>query len=530
MTIDSTPEAEPRVLVTPEDLIGFVIAERYRLDSLVGEGGMGVVFRSHQPGLHRDIAVKLLKPSGVQGPKREERFQREIAIIAALSHPNIVRVFDSGVDERLGLHYIAMELVDGVSLDKVLRNHTVQPELALEICYQMCGALTEPHAHGIIHRDIKPENTLISVMSDETIQVKILDFGIARSHTADGGRLTTTGVVMGTPRYMSPESVQGGELDARTDLYAVGVILYEMFVGRVPFAGTTPVATMIEHVTKPAPSLDEAVPGFKYPEISALVKALLAKAPNDRPASAREVRDRIDAIRDKYGFGRLRVRRGHPLGALLPWLADAEGNDEVEDEFAGSYDATAPMREGSQATDSSMIPVPARVARAHFKEMGWSKPLPDVSTELAAVTEAVSLDAGEVPKRANNGLVVALGVAVVLAALVLAFLLQSDPEPVTISVTPEAHEAPVTAVQAAEEVKVSAVDKVVVAADAGSDTGDVGGAVASEVVERPVVKDKPTNKVREVKPPEKVEEKVEQKPEPPKVDAVQQGLEWLEKN
>jgi len=513
----NTESDEPRVLLAAEDLIGFQIADRYRLDAVVGEGGMGIVFRSREPKLQRDIAIKLLKPGGVQGAKRLERFQREIEIIAGLSHPNIVRVFDSGIDERLGLNFIAMELVDGVSLDRVLKHKTVIPELALEIVYQMCAALTEPHALGIIHRDIKPENTLVTVMSDATIQVKILDFGIARSHDADGGRLTTTGVVMGTPRYMAPETIQGSSVDARTDLYSVGVILYEMFSGRTPFVGVTPVATMIDHVTKPAPRLDETVHNFAYPKIVELVTRLLAKEPGHRLKSARDVREAIDQIRDEYGFGRLRVTPGDTMTALLPYLRDSnETTEEFDDQNANSFESTMPMGSGDVAreTDSSMIAVPAAVARSHFMEMGWSKPLPDASNEIAAVKDPLPTSSYEhplPPKAASRPWWLAIPVVLALGAIAW-FLTRPAPTPVDLKPTPPAVEEPV--LTAPLEV---VQEPEVVLDDAGQDAAD------EIVFEEPVAVEKPPIRKRpaEVKPEPKPEK------EPAKVDEVKEGLDWL---
>jgi len=503
-----TEVEERQVLLTAEDLLGFQIADRYRLDAVLGEGGMGIVYKSHEPKLKRDIAIKLLKPSGVQGAKRLERFQRELAIIAGLSHPNIVRVFDSGMDGRTGLHFIAMELIDGVSLDKVLKNHTVLPAMALEIIYQMCGALTEPHAHSIIHRDLKPENTVITVMSDATIQVKILDFGIARAHSTDGGRLTTTGVVMGTPRYMAPESVQGGTIDARTDLYSIGVILYEMLSGRTPFGGITPVATMIDHVTKPAPRLDEAVHNFAYPKIVELVRSLLEKDPTQRIDSARAVRETIDAIRDEYKFPRLKIDLGDTMTALLPYLEDFDGvKNEIEDRV-GSYESTLPMGH-EQNTDSSMIPIPAAVARDHFKEMGWSRPLPELEAVVPEVDDGpiISDPSSRRPAVVALAVLLLLGVGIWLAT-------RDTPEPIELK--GDSIEEVVTKPEPVEPEKIVAV---------GADTTDP--------MPNPIEPDIKPETEPDIEPVAPTVSKTTKTPkskdkeEPKKVDEVKEGLEWL---
>jgi|GEM_PF-6811011 len=317
-----------RVLVSPEELIGYAIDGKYRLDSIIGGGGMGVVYRSTQQNLNRPVALKLLKLTEGNFDKSVERFKREIDIVAQLTHPNIVRVFDSGVDPELGLHYIAMELIEGVSLDRLIAQWRLKPQLSVEIARGICEALTEPHRLNIIHRDIKPGNILLTVRSDDTLGVKVVDFGISRSTQVEpDARVTSTGEVIGSPQYMAPEAARGVEIDARTDLYAVGVLLYEMISGQPLFQAPTPILLMLRHLREPAPSLHELNPGdLNLNEaipaaLSTLVDRLLAKSPDDRPASAREVLRELDAIRAAHNLYLPRLNSSaSPIAALRPWM------------------------------------------------------------------------------------------------------------------------------------------------------------------------------------------------------------------
>jgi eukaryotic-like serine/threonine-protein kinase len=313
----------PRIVMSLRDLVGTELDGRYLLRKVLGEGAMGVVFRATQLSVGRDVAVKLLKLEQFRSQDSYERFQREMSIIGGLKHPNVVSLLDSGRDERLGVFYIVMELVDGVSLGDLIYDppRPAKVEFALEIIYQICGALTEPHRRGIIHRDIKPDNVLLVPMSDETLQVKVVDFGVARA--ADGqDRVTATGVVVGTPAYMAPELCQATPIGPATDLYAVGVMLFELITGAVPFEANSSMAVIIKHIQEQPPLLTAKLKGdFPYPEIVSLVQHLLAKRVADRPANALDVRERIDEIRERYQLRRVRVSGGaSPRRAFEPWL------------------------------------------------------------------------------------------------------------------------------------------------------------------------------------------------------------------
>ena len=229
---------------------------------------MGVVYKAQQISTNREVALKIVKLD-LGDDARIERFQQEIDIISQLSHPNVVRVFDTGTLPGHDLLYVVMEYIDGISLGDVLWHKHAEDqyfkcrtrvEFALEVIYQLCAALTEPHRVEIIHRDIKPENIILAPSSDETIQVKVLDFGIARvlneKSTTARKKMTDARVpFVGTPHYMAPEQVARSQYDARTDLYAVGVILYEMLTGQYPFDDDNVLALLLRKTQNSPPPL-----------------------------------------------------------------------------------------------------------------------------------------------------------------------------------------------------------------------------------------------------------------------------------
>jgi len=278
-------------------MIGAVLNNRYRLDAELGRGGMGVVYRGHDLLLGRDAAVKLLNRAGLT-PEGRSRLLREAQAVAKLNHPNIVTLYDAG--EADDVPYIVMELLSGHSLYE--RKPANMDEL-LQVARQVCAALEHAHEHGIIHRDLKPENViLISQRSGSAngqaggdLRVKLTDFGLARSITS---RQTTEGGMVGTVFYLPPEQAMGAELDGRADLYSLGVMLYELAAGRLPFAGDDPLTVIAQHLHAPA------VPPSTYnPEIpgalESLIIKLISKQPEDRPASAAAVGHILERIARK---------------------------------------------------------------------------------------------------------------------------------------------------------------------------------------------------------------------------------------
>jgi serine/threonine-protein kinase len=314
-------------LLTLRNLVGHTISGAYRIDGVIGEGGMGIVFDANQLKLDRMVALKVLKLDGPNAQEAFARFEREIAILSNLSHPNIVRVLDSGHDPELDLYFIAMDRVSGEPLADLTDGYRLAPALALDIVYQIAGALAQPHSEGVIHRDLKPDNVLLEVVADETLQVRLVDFGIARAFSADK-KLTATGVVVGTPHYMAPELVREKELDRRTDIYALGVMLHELLTGTLPFDGGNFMQIGFKHVQSPIPTLASKVDGFDMPDLEQLLATMMAKEKEDRFESVAELRRAIEQVIDNNGFPRVRVDPNLPPAEAIEHLrvpVDSQG-------------------------------------------------------------------------------------------------------------------------------------------------------------------------------------------------------------
>ncbi|MFF2406216.1 protein kinase [Streptomyces sp. NPDC058092] len=285
--------------------IGGVVGDgRYRMTHRLGRGGMAEVFAAEDVRLGRTVAVKLLRSDLAEDPVSKARFTREAQSVAGLNHHAIVAVYDSGEDVVGGqtVPYIVMELVEGRTIrDLLLQAEAPPPEQALIIVSGVLEALAYSHQHGIVHRDIKPANVIIT----NSGAVKVMDFGIARALHGAQSTMTQTGMVMGTPQYLSPEQALGKAVDHRSDLYATGCLLYELLALRPPFTGETPLSVVYQHVQDiPVPPSEvlHAVP----PELDGLVMRSLAKDPDDRFQSAEEMRGLI-----QYGLQMLQVQGSH---------------------------------------------------------------------------------------------------------------------------------------------------------------------------------------------------------------------------
>ncbi|HOU53673.1 MAG TPA: protein kinase [Myxococcota bacterium] len=310
-----------------EDLVGRVFMERYEVLGLLGQGGMGAVYRARHLAMDAIVALKVLRRDAGQNLEAIERFYREARAASRLKHPNTIRVFDFGQSED-GQMFLAMEYLEGVSLRTEMQRVGMFPEeRLLRIAEQVASSLGEAHQKGIVHRDVKPENVFLLQMLGAPDFVKVLDFGIARNLAGD--TMTRTGMAIGTPAYMSPEQARGEKVDGRSDLYSLGVMLFELAAGVPPFTSGTPMQLLLKHLHDPPPRLSELrVEGLSR-EFEELVMDLLGKDPETRPRDAEQVLRRIATIRGS-GFGVVgsgevapTPRRGTDV-AFLEQLASAD--------------------------------------------------------------------------------------------------------------------------------------------------------------------------------------------------------------
>jgi serine/threonine-protein kinase len=273
--------------------IGLDIIGQFRIVERIGKGGMGAVYKAEQPSMSRFVAVKILHRSLASRPDLVSRFRREARAMSRLTHPNTARVFLYGQLEG-GALYIVMEHLEGLNLHQTTkRNGPMGLERAARILIQVCGALDEAHAAGIIHRDLKPENIILTKQGGMEDFPKVLDFGLAKMADLDlrsTGPLTQQGMVFGTPEFMSPEQAQGKTLDGRSDIYSLGVILYELITGKLPFDAHNPTEFIRHHIKTPPIPVTQRRPEFSFPRgIDGLFERVLAKDLGDRFQTAAEL-------------------------------------------------------------------------------------------------------------------------------------------------------------------------------------------------------------------------------------------------
>ncbi|OAT81411.1 Stk1 family PASTA domain-containing Ser/Thr kinase [Desulfotomaculum copahuensis] len=275
-------------------MIGKLLGNRYEILEQLGGGGMAIVYKGRDAFLNRLVTIKTLRPEFSSDQDFTRRFRREAQAVASLSHPNIVSIYDVG--QEAGLQYLVMEYIDGEDLKSIIRREgKLEPARAGEIARQVCDALEHAHENNIVHRDVKPHNILIT----KTGRAKLTDFGIAREATA--ATCTQTDTIVGTVHYLSPEQARGEVAGPKSDLYALGVVLYEMLTGRVPFAGDSPIAVAIKHIQEEPQPPDQVNPAVP-PALSAAVMRAMQKNPDRRFASAREMSRALeDALMEDTG-------------------------------------------------------------------------------------------------------------------------------------------------------------------------------------------------------------------------------------
>lgn len=343
-----------------------LIADKYRLDSLLARGGMGTVYAGTHVELDRPVAIKLLLPNFNADPQSFERFRREARATARIKHPNVADIYDYGAlanDEA----YIVMELVEGETLHERLKREGQLPVAeTVAISRQITEGLEAAHLSGVVHRDLKPSNIIITQLNrpDQDagggLQVKIIDFGIAKISeqlTADESGLTVTGMLVGTPRYMSPEQCLGEELDARSDIYSFGIIIYEMLAGQPPFEATSAVALAFKHIHEPPVPLEQYRQNLPL-SLASLIADSLSVDPSQRPQTATEFKQRLDQIESTFDEQAVpdQAEAVLPVGGLVEEAdplrtqvinAEAKPVDALADDYATAVIEAEPSDKGS---------------------------------------------------------------------------------------------------------------------------------------------------------------------------------------
>lgn len=390
---------------------GTVIGGRYQVQQVIGIGGFGAVYRCTQLNMNQTVAVKVLRNEHLTSLEHVKRFTREAQSVSRLKHPNTIHIFDFG-SHTDGALYVAMEFLEGETLAQRLDDHgRIYWETLVQIAIQVCHSLTEAHAIGLVHRDLKPENIMLIPVAGDPNFVKVLDFGIAKMQK-DPARpgeasLTEAGMIMGTPTYMAPEQAKGEEVDARADVYALGVLMYEGLTGHPPFQDETAMKVLVAHIKDPVrPFARRGDPNEPPPELEQVVLQCLEKDPAHRPGSTVQLVDRLMQS----------TRKAREVNQAL-----ANAADMATTQFEVVAGATVSMG-GVSSPSSTGHPVPAmRASPPHTNSAGQAQDLAQ-GYEPAADRPRGTQDGGAAKRTpllvAGGALVaVAAGVAVALAVL-----------------------------------------------------------------------------------------------------------------
>ncbi len=397
-----------------DPLLGQILGERYRLIARIGAGGMGTVYRAEHVVLRKRMAVKVLRPELSRDEDLVRRFQQEAIAASQIGQENIVDVTDFGRTPQGSLYYV-MEELDGATLAEILEGGPLAVPRTLDLLVQICRAVGAAHGRGIVHRDLKPDNVVVVQREDGTDFVKVLDFGIAKSAVAtERGRVTRAGTIVGTPEYMAPEQGAAAGVDHRADIYALGVLAYEMLTGKVPFSGDTPIATMIEHQTRTAAALREV-----RPDVPESLEAVVAKAMEKRPAARQqsmgEVVRELNGVRAALGLASVHdlLPDPVPVGSAFttPATAPAGAGESALDD-----PGNRPTRRDERGTRPTRRATTSRGATLELETGAVEAEMEKVTMEPGRSAS----DGADAPRRGRVAVLAVLTLAVVVAVLAAA--------------------------------------------------------------------------------------------------------------
>lgn len=388
------------VSVVQDPLIGTILAGNYEILSVLGQGGMGVVYKARHALMDRIVAIKMLQAQLITDSMSVKRFQHESKAASRINHPNVISVYDFGISPT-GQPYIVMDYLEGTPLsDEIKREGQIGVERTIKIMAQACDALEHAHKQGVIHRDLKPSNIVLINFDGDKDFVKVVDFGVAKLLTGtESQKLTQVGEVCGSPVYMSPEQCKGLDLDNRSDVYSMAIVVYEALTGRLPILGKTMVETMFEHVSSPPKTIAEARPDLYIPErLEAVIMKALSKDPKDRHQSMDHLRADLEIAIPRAGRSQIlrstpleqiqetskKVKK-HPVSRIVAGVAACAVCLTIVVGWALSFHKdTMPQQVGVQAGVTPPIPVRTTVAPTNV-----TQPV-TVNQATKAAEEAVS--------------------------------------------------------------------------------------------------------------------------------------------